>query len=244
MAEVQLARDIQAGRPTDEFRAIVEGLAFLLAREGLLRKPYLSADLPLFSKLDQDTQLRVLASLRDYYAVLMESSQEGTSLRDTPVLVWKMLKRLGLTPTDDLFSYISHEKVVEIYNLENVQIFRNFRFFEICSYTLEELFCKQWWELFRRDDTITQQIFAVAAAVYGGETKGSAVPQVGTHLLEEICSPLSFKMEVDIDCLSPLYHRDRIVAGCAVERARLLNEPTKDVNEVRERLSHYYEGNV
>lgn len=226
--------------PEIEFRLLVEGIALLLEHEGLVRKPYINSSLPYFSRLATGHQIEINRHVRTYFEICLEMTTGGESLRDTPSLLWRMLSRLKLAPTEDLFNQFGQEHVVEIYNDSNVQIFRNFRFFEICSYSLEELFSRQWWELFRRDDQMTQRLFLLASKIFSGEFTGSVRPNIATHIVEEVASSLSFRVETDFECASPLVGGSKVVAVCAIERAKLLN-PALDALDFKKPAESIYE---
>ncbi|HWU44755.1 MAG TPA: hypothetical protein VN132_14990, partial [Bdellovibrio sp.] len=140
------------------FKKLTKIISMLLTVEGKYQKPYIEG-LPYFSKLPTELKQKVVDHLQFYHDLCVEQVSEGYSIKDSPSFVWRALNKLGLVPRSDLFSHLTNEHIVEIYSAENVQLFRNFKFFEFCSYSLEELLTIEWWGLFERDAQITQKIF-------------------------------------------------------------------------------------
>ncbi|NJL24241.1 MAG: hypothetical protein HC902_03040 [Calothrix sp. SM1_5_4] len=75
------------------------------------------------------------------------------------------MRELGLRPTADLFGELDKSDIIEIYSEEHIQLFRTFNMFECISYSLDELFSYEWWDLFQRDPAITEQLTQVAISL-------------------------------------------------------------------------------
>lgn len=159
-------------------------------------------------------------------------------------LSWHALKRFSLRPPSDLFSYIADEDLVEIYTLDNLQIFRSMSFFDLCSYSLEDLYCRPWYSLFYRDEGITQQIGAEAVRAFSGQETGVFVPNVADHMLKELDSPFKHEVEIQYKVMAPLYNSSgKIAAGLVVEKAKVVNRP-KESDKERLLEAYYQSQNV
>ncbi len=66
------------------------------------------------------------------------------------------MRELGLTFPSDFLSRLQRDDVVEAYNMNRMQIFRNMRFMEISTYSLLEVLSYEWTQLFERSSHITQ----------------------------------------------------------------------------------------
>jgi len=181
-------------------------------------------DLPHFSKLPHSEKIRVLQSLKVFNEICREVLSDGKSLGDSPTFIWYGLKKLELRFSSDLFEYITNQNIVELYNRDNVQIFRNFDFFRVTSYTLEDLLCRPWVELFARvNPEHTQSLIDTCSKFYSRELN-EVVPlsHVGVHRIIETDSPYSFKVDAVINYLAPLFDQSRNPVGCiAIETATL-----------------------
>lgn len=205
----------------NNFRTLCESVSELVCREQVALRPYKSPALPFFSRLPLERQKGAVHRLKQYQEVCESTLAEGGKLRDTPTFTWKMLKSMHLTPTHDLFSKLEAGDIIEFYNLDSIQFFRNLRFFEICSYSLEELHCSEWWELFRREDAVNRQIYEATLKIFSGQEGGTFQPNIQRHVLEEKASECLFRMDVDVKFLSPLYSGRDLAGFATIEGASL-----------------------
>jgi len=207
------------------FKTVAQKVAMLLASEGIHRKAY-AENLPHFGLLSVVQKEDVIQQLSFYADLCQEQMSEGYSLKDSPVFTWRALQKLGLVPPSELFSQITNEDIVEVYSAENRQLFRNFNFFEVCSYSLEELHSIEWWNLFQHDGAITQVIYENIQKIFKGEMKSSFAPDIEHHHVREACSQDRLLMRYDIRLMSPLFSQRQPAAFMVLERATLVNAET------------------
>lgn len=219
-AETQSKQD-SSNALNARFVALAESVSDTLSKYGINIQPYRPDKSLNFSGLDLDSQSNILKHFEIYSEVLIDTHRSET-LQESKVLVWNMLKRLNFFPTDDILSKIKDNHIVEIYNSQNIQIFRNLSFFKVCSYSLDEILCIPWWKLYHREDKISQEIFKFGSQVLSGEINHSVCPEIPTHILTEIASTSNYKMEVDIDFLSSLEGFDQSRAALVLETAHLI----------------------
>jgi len=201
--------------------------------------PFSDSSVPHFSHLITDQKRRVLSALRNSVAICHQVLASGQKLNESRSLTWNALKYFGLIPSSDLFGKITETDVVEIYDMEHVQIFRNFQFFEYCSYTIEDVFCRPWQELFIRYDTsVTEKLLACLGGLLSNPKHETVATHVGSHLIEESSSVFRHKLDVDVKYLSLLYGVDhKPQAYLAVETAKYVSRP--DIAEQNERLEAF-----
>ena len=206
----------------DRFKRLTKVVSMLLTNEGKYQRPYLDG-LPHFSKLATEQITKVVEHLQFFHDLCIEHVSEGYSIKDSPSFVWRAFRRLGLTPRSDLFSQLTDEHIVEIYSNENVQLFRNFKFFEFCSYSLEELLTIEWWGLFDRDSKLTTKMYEYAAQIFNGELHENVKPALESHFVRELASQDKLAMEYSLDLVGPLYRNKRPEALIILERAKLVS---------------------
>ncbi|MFV3407586.1 hypothetical protein ACNH6C_03200 [Bdellovibrio bacteriovorus] len=196
---MQSAQGAQKQTPdrVERFRLLCERLALVLEKEGLSVKPYHDPALPHFCRLANDQKDLALQTLKDYVEICQEVQAESYSLKDSPRFCWKALRRWGLVPSSDFFDKLEMANIVEIYTSDNLQIFRNLRFFEVSTYTLEELYTLEWWKLYGREEAVTRDLFAAALDLLSGKVPGTMRFQVGKHQLWELCSEGLRRFEVE-----------------------------------------------
>lgn len=71
------------------------------------------------------------------------------------------LKKLGYQLSDKFFSELRTGDVVEFYDPDMMQVYRNLEFFKYCSYNLIDLISLEWYELYERPSQILQLTFSL-----------------------------------------------------------------------------------
>lgn len=205
----------------ENFLELVQSVSEVLTNQGYNIQPYKDSKNLEFLKLDLDSQSGTIEHFKVYAEALIDT-HKSDSLHDSRVLLWNMLKRMGYFPTDDILSKIQDHHIVEIYNKQNVQVFRNLSFFKVCSYSLDEILCIPWWKLYHREEKISQEIFKFGSMILSGELNHSICPDIPTHVLAEASSRFSYKMNVDINYLACLESHEGDKAALVLETAHLI----------------------
>lgn len=187
-------------------RFLMKELAKQFIKEGYSVSAYTEASWAQFDKMSSDQKDQTYRNFLSYYAVCEEAVNSGDLICDSQALLWRMIKKLGLRPSGDLFNKISDGDVIEIYNKDFIQTFRNLRFFEISSYSIAEIFFYEWRHLYYRDNEVTQQIAARAIEVFTGQSEGTQdVSSIPEHYLIEEFSEGKNKMLMQEKFFSPLF---------------------------------------
>jgi hypothetical protein len=200
------------------------------AEAGVYLTPFSDASLPLFSKQPILNQKKIIDALKTSVKICLDTKAEIKSLNNPVSLVWQALKELGLRPPADLFSHMTDCTVIEIYSPENVQIFRSFSFFEFCSYSLEELYCCPWLELFPRDNqNIIPMVLEFTSKVFSGEIqKTVSLKHIPVHTVREAFSTRKYVLEVSVNWGAPLFKQGASQPAAAIflESGRLVGKDT------------------
>lgn len=218
---------------SDQFAVKLKSLMVDLATkgqtEGIPVRAYRDPEFTKFRSLPQVEMERNYLNFVIYYEVCSEVLAEGGRLGDSKLVVWRMIKKLGLVPTEDLFSVLEDDDIIEIYDASGIQIFRNFNFFDISSYTLEELYSYPWSDLYERNQFVTKQINDYAIQIFTGQVDHTLPISVPKHNLEERFSLFKHTMEMEERYFSPLYTPDRsaVRAGVAVSKVRVIDSLEK-----------------
>lgn len=191
------------------FRELCEDMALLICQHGIECLPYRSKDLPYFSALSAEQRRFAISELSSYLKLCRDVIASGESLSSSPSFTWRAIREAALIPPSDLFTLIEATDIVEMYDLANIQKFRNFRFFEFCSYTLEDLYSRSWPELFRRiDEEITSKIIALITKLIANHDKRIHLTGIGPQLIEEVGSLRRYVNQLDVKYLGLLYDQN------------------------------------
>jgi PAS domain-containing protein len=207
-----------------EFRSKLEELSSIVREHGFNVTAYESSELPHFNALSAHAQTSALASVDFYLSLCLETMSAGEPLLKSQQLTWRAMRRFGLIPNPDLFTKIGGEDIIEIFDTDNIQIFRNFQFFKLCSYSLESLFCRPWMDLFRRlDSQKTVEIFEFAVAAQKSQTREVLDCTFGEHLVQETDSPKRNLFAMIIKSYALLFDsKSRFKGSVVVESAKLI----------------------
>jgi hypothetical protein len=203
------------------FIALATGLAKMLNNVGLKTQAGLEG-FPHFNELTTQEKTTAVERLQFYYDLCLDQITEGQSLRDSKKFTWRALVKLGLSPQSDLLDRIGDGDVVEIYNEEQVQLFRNLEFFDICSYTIEELFCIQWWRLFQREESVSSEILKLVNDLYAKKYPNGVASPLPQHTVLECLSRDRFKIDFFMKYIGPLYKNKQVAALICLEQAALI----------------------
>lgn len=200
---------LPTGQQRESFIELSTRLASFVQAEGGAATPFHDPALPHFSSLDPLHQDFILQQLSTYVFVCEEVKRSGFSVRDARALTWRMLKHLNLTPLGDAFEMIGSEDLVEIYNERHVQCFASLNFLEYVTYTLEDLYCRPWMELYSRDEEIARRIYSSLQLMIEGQIEGTLLLDIPSHLVRETCSVGRRSAVVRPKIFSPVSERGR-----------------------------------
>ncbi|MBK8203198.1 MAG: hypothetical protein IPK68_13045 [Bdellovibrionales bacterium] len=181
--------------------------------EGLRLKPYGSENLCYFSVLSLAKQQVVYEDLRRYFQICLESIQLHDSLKDNIGQFHLVLKKLNIQVEDQVFSALNSEDVIEIYTLDSIQIFRTFNFFHLVTYTLEEIFCRPWFELYERDIFTNEANHKAVKYVLSRQTRSPFYPNIPVHDVYEKKGGGHSITKIKHRFMAPAYNSDEELTG-------------------------------
>lgn len=199
-----------------QFRAVAEKVSAITARHGVTVKPYRSSELPLFRQLSFEAQGLALSQLNTFLKSLELFEDQEENLGEQDRALWYALSAFGLLPNSDMFKLFKSSDVVEIYDMEGFQIWRNFNFLKICSYNLEEMYSIEW---FRRYERKPEDVKACGEAINDlltGKTPEISMVQVPYHQIRETDSSEQLHLGVTYQWIARLKDRSGQLAAWMV----------------------------
>lgn len=172
----------------DIFKRLTEELSSLLEKEGVLVRPYAHPQLVHFNKINEKQQLEIISGLKHFIEAAKRVLRLGRSLKESEFFVRIALEYFGFEPHPE-FEHRAFQKdvVVEFYALSGIQLFRTFNYFELTSYTLEDIYCRQWHDLYERpEETVTKMFSDVENLVISADPRKTLT--YGTHIIKERAS--------------------------------------------------------
>ena len=107
-------------------------------------------------------------------------------------------------------------RIVEFYSHKHTQFFRSFNFFEFCSYTIEDIFCRSWPHLYSRAEEVTMRILEQANYVLSGRLNQPVII-TEVHKIQERVSLERLQMYMTRLYLEPLIKDGKVEGLIAIE---------------------------
>lgn len=207
--------DHQTNR-TSEFREFADKVCAIAAKYDVKITGYHSPELPLYSALSTQKQIEALHMLKTFDLSMEITQSQGGELDSQDRSLWGALSALGLVPPSDLFLRLEPGTAIEIYNLDGMQIWRNFTCMQYCSYTLEEVYSIELFTRYKRDPQKTAECIDKVGRLLSGQTPEIFYPEISPHILEETCSLEQFSLSVHHKMFSVLKNREGNLAAWLV----------------------------
>ncbi|MDG0818093.1 hypothetical protein [Bdellovibrio svalbardensis] len=205
----------------EQFKTLAQQICNLFLDEGVLIRPFSNPRLSFFATLPKETQKVVLNDMNSYRKLCETMKLRGQSLQSTRELTEQALLQLGLQANPDHLDVIENHHLVEIYNLNHTQIFRSFKYFEVSSYTLEDIYCRKWWNLYERSAEDESTIQKIVSEFLGTSEKTIQRVQMPEHIIREKETLERLVIKTQILWLIPLYRGSEFAAIMAVETSHL-----------------------
>lgn len=104
-------------------------------------------------------------------------------IKDEEYCLNKALWTYNFFAKEDINKYIQMGDVIEIYSVDSVQIYRNFEFIKLCSYSLLEIMTHEWFVLYDRPEFVTELLMKHMGEVF--RTKSIVKVNIPEHEMKE-----------------------------------------------------------
>jgi hypothetical protein len=164
-------------------------LSEIVKNQGFQCEAYSTKSLEIFKNLEDSRKIQVRNYVENSLMVAQTAStwepdlpREKDSNRAT---IEQALKLYGLEIRDDLWSVVDRDDIIEIYNQDQIQIFRTFNFFKITGYSLLDLLTIEWFLLWKRPSLVVAELTSLAKRVGDGLMSGLEHTGVSPHIVVE-----------------------------------------------------------
>lgn len=156
-----------------------------------------------FPELQVQKQIDIIESLESALRIYGAAIGGGISIKDNRQMAWWALRELSYRPTSDAFSHIEDRNVIEIYDENHKQVFRTLNFFPCLSYSLDEINTYEWWELYNRDEAVTQVMHKTVGEMMS-RAPATIVKPFPTHWAQERFSERKNWAKIESKILTPI----------------------------------------
>lgn len=196
----------------EEFREQVLRYTDAIARLGHKANPFTEPALSLYQEASSKARKRAAHYLNFNNDVMEELLQSGEPVDDRRLL-WRILAKAKLTPRSEILDCILDGDIVEIYLMpEQLQIFRNLAFFDICSLSVEDLLFRPWYKLTKRPILSYVPLVKMAVKIQMGKLTETQKWNVDSHRMTENFGERR-QIDIQLKYLSPVTSNGKSV-GC------------------------------
>lgn len=159
------------------------------------------------TKLSQQKKLSIHKNFDLIMDTISSEELQALSMLSDDLFTRLCLKKMGIRCPEDFLSTMTEEDLVEGYNTDGIQIFRNLRFMDVCGYSLLDVLSHEWPTLYERSQIITRQLFsAVDKTLQDLSVQLTKLDNlVATHFMKERFSSTRQVCQVSFKHISPLY---------------------------------------
>lgn len=123
--------------------------------------------------------------IKDYLDILLNSNIDNEPpCRVEKIIFEKALKNLNLKTLDNMDCFLNENDIIEIYDIQGFQKYRNLIFLKFCSFDLFTLYSKSFIDLYERSTEFNGQILNAIEDVINNP-KGTIKFNCGEHLIKE-----------------------------------------------------------
>jgi hypothetical protein len=168
----------------DSLLAEIAGFVELLRNYDIEVKTESPAARLAWENMPDEAKAKAFKGFSSYHRNCRELHNSGVSLRDNFAVLSHCLKRANLFSKESVQGTLTNEHMVEVYSLENIQIFRSINFFDYCNYSILDLLAREWMALYERLSSVTESIFReIHETVAAKEFRRLKTP---AHVMKEI----------------------------------------------------------
>lgn len=221
--------DSQTEDLESKFKLGLTKFAAFAANYGLTIEPYSEITWTKFRSISGPMQQDAYDKFNAYSELCVAAADCGITINDDRSLAWWAIQKFGLRPCSDFFDKLTKDNVLELYNRDFVQIYRNWAFFQISSYSMGDLFVYPWPELYVREPEVTQNLIDYASMALSGSHKHTVACTSPRHIVVESLSAGKNILDMELNYVSPLFdQRGAIAAFFAVSSVTKVGKKEAD----------------
>jgi hypothetical protein len=169
-------------------------------------RPFSEGSLKLFETMPREKQAAILEHFKNYMDIISSEQVHPDRTKLTTLqersLVRRSLSHFGLSHTTGSEETVESGYLIEVYNNQNVQLYRNLEFFRHSGYSLMDVVTTEWFKLYQRPQRVTEDLLESAKQVFIHNQP--VFPKVPIHILREVYSKSRRAFLMDVKSIFPL----------------------------------------
>ena len=126
--------------------------------------------------------------------------------------------KLGIVFDPNVYNTVTNDHIIEVYNEDLIQIYRNLSFFNLCSYNLLDLLSHEYYELYERSVQVNTQLFEVIKVLNSRpyNLEPISLTHIAPHVMREKFSDEQKSFIIQFQTMHPVYTWSRKFYGYLV----------------------------
>ena len=174
---------LQLPQPDQRLLASLESWALALKTQGVEKETTSRDSLLKIQELNQE-QIESIIEYAQANANIINSFNTNERVLEKSLLL-QALNYFGLIADDGIWNVMDQDSVVEIYGPNMKQLYRSVNFYQYSSYSLLDLAAFEWFYLWERHRSVTEQMMAVAQSVLQEFVPVKKI-EIPVHFMREI----------------------------------------------------------
>ncbi len=216
------------------FSSILERISDEAAQRGFLARPFAKDSFAKLFSLTASQQEAIFGHLEKYLNLLRANELENSAGTEQNIrtreqsILQTCARKLEIMFGSDVYSHLTSEHIIEIYTQDLNQIYRNFSFFNLCSYSLLDLLTYPFHELYERSLQVNSLLMEAGQILstrpYSLEPIN--LSHIPAHYMRERLSESKLCFNVEFKAMYPVYSWPREFYGYLVlQKARPMPNP-------------------
>jgi hypothetical protein len=123
-------------------------------------------------------------------------------------LLWTILKELNVSCDPEVFEVLDKDSIIEVYNADDIQVYRNQKFHEVFNYDFITLFSSKRKDLFSRNEFFDKQIDqALSISFSMSESEIIDLTKIRPHAVNQKLADQPSSLLVSINFICPLINK-------------------------------------
>jgi len=188
---------------------ILDSIKLFASRKNIDLNVYSDKSVAKFMSLPVDVQAAIVENFSSWEMVLsqlpLKKEISDMDVASEVQMLQKALKLYGLKSPEDNWDFLEKGDIIEIYNLSDQQIYRNFELLKICPYDTLTLVTHEWSVLCDRAQSVTNKISSELQRLAHSDTTERVAFQVPLHVMKCSMSPFQETFEITFKWGTPLF---------------------------------------
>jgi hypothetical protein len=190
----------------EDYKSTLSQYAVLLNNFGIERVAYDFGDLRYYSRLSLPKQTAILEALHASCEALRIEASFTKDINEisNSRMFWNFCLRMGFGPRDEIMDTIDKEVFIQVYDRNNMQLYRSLGCFRRCSFTVAQMTSRPWFDLWDRESFYFHALKNVGSFLMGLPKVIHLSMELPFHKVAEVNSTFSYSFDYRVRTINTI----------------------------------------